>query len=217
MQPVDEMLDRRRVGIRDREHERALGRRRQADELGTFVTLADLGVKRRDACAGGQRCGEQRERGAGLLLTARADDAVGRAGSHDRGVRRELAQRLGQVVSRLAVLPGAEQRDEVGRALEHRAALGPRPLERRGRVGALREGGAGAHPAFIDGLCAPFATITMRPPAISTSRLRPAWNVRLRRIVTQPWRTSAEPSRRRGADEPGVPRQAVTRPRPLLT
>ena len=63
-QTLDELLDGRRMGIGDRDHERARGRRGQADELGPVMALADLGVKRRDASAGRQRHGEQRQRRA---------------------------------------------------------------------------------------------------------------------------------------------------------
>ena len=74
--------------------------------------------------------------------------------------------------------------DQVGPALQHRATRRPRLGERRGRAGELRDRSPGAHPDFIDGLCAPLPTITTWRPAISTSRLRPAWNARLSLIVT---------------------------------
>ena len=172
------------MGIGDREHERARAAARQSDELGPVVTVADLGVERRHARSGRKRHREQRERRAVLLLATGADHAVGGAGPEDRRVRREIAQQLGELVRLGAVLAGAEQRDEVGRALEHRTARGPRLGERSGRPGELRERSPGAHPDFIDGLCAPLPTITTWRPAISTSRLRPAWNARFSLIVT---------------------------------
>src|SRR6185295_629617 len=163
-----------------------------------------------------RRC-EQPESRAALMLPARADHAVGRAGSDDRRIRRQVGERLGQIVRRLAVLRRAEQRHEVGRALEERAAHVPRLLQRRRRLLDLRERPAGAHPARMNGLCAPLATITMRLLAISTRRVRPGWSVRLSLIVTHPWRTTAECNRSRGAEDPGVPRQTVMRPLPICT
>ncbi len=110
------MLDRRRVRIGDRDHERAVRRGRQADHLGPLVSLADLRVERRDAGSGRQRDCEQSQRRAALLLPPGADHAVGRAGSDDRGIGRQVGERVGQIVRRLAVLGRAEERDQVGQA-----------------------------------------------------------------------------------------------------
>ena len=148
------------------------------------MSLADQRVERRDARARREGRGEQRQRRTALLLPPCPDHAVGRARPDDRRVRRQVGDRLGEVVAAVAVLLGAEQGDEVGRLLEPGAARLPRLAQRRGRVAELREGRAGAHPARSDGLCLPEPTITILPLAISTSRVRPAWSVRPRWIET---------------------------------
>ena len=138
-----------RVGERD--DERSRGWRGKADQLGPLVALSHLRAERRDAGAGRKRRGQQRERRAALLLAPRTDHAVGRAGADDGRVRREVVDRLGEVVRQLAVLGSAEQCDEIGRALQLRAAHAPCLIQRRRRVAELREGAAGAHPALMDG------------------------------------------------------------------
>ena len=160
--------------------------RPEAHELGAVVPLTDLRMERRDTRTCGQRRREQPERRAALMLPPRADHAVGRAGSDDRRIRRQVGDRLGQIVRGLAVLRGAEERHEVGRALEQGAAHVPRLLQRRRRVVDLRERPAGAHLSGIDGLCGPLPAITMRLLAINTRRVRPGWSVRLSLIVTHP-------------------------------
>ena len=80
---------------------------------------------------------------AALLLAPSADHPIGRAGADDGGVRRQVGDRLGQVVGSLAVLRSAEQRDEIGRPLQLRAAHPPRLLESCRRVGELGERAAG--------------------------------------------------------------------------
>jgi len=172
------------VGIGQRDDERTRGRRRQADELGPLVALAHQRVERRDQPALGERGREQRQPRAVLLLVPAADHAVGRAGADDRSVRRQIRDQLGQIVRLVAVLGRAEEGDEVGRPLELGAAHPPRLLQGGRRVGKLREGAARAHPARIEGWCLPVATMTIRPLTISTRRIRPAWNVRPRWIVT---------------------------------
>ncbi len=137
-EPVDQLLDRRRVGIGDRDHDCArracAGRPVISGPSCPSPTCAWNGVARAPA---GNVDREQRQRRATLLLAPGSDHAVGRARSDDCGIRRQIGERLGQIVRRLAVLGRAEERDEIGRRarVPRRSPPTPHPAQREPRRG----------------------------------------------------------------------------------